>query len=594
MHFFRFYCHRLFHNLTRAFHVAVATSCLVVWPALAAPPNHSVEMSVIAPGPYPVACSNLAQDSVRATQLGIPLDDFWTGADNRYIGDILLEPSDTLVARTPIPDDDLYIRRRNSTVEFVVIACYPTTEGNSRPDYLLPNGLRIPHMQRFGQAPLIASQPCIAIFPPPYECGRFPMVVFSHGLAGSPIDGKSMDFLVRLASYGYIVAAPFHGDKRFSRVKVEDAGDLLFLILNFDRVVELQALRPLSVKAVIDLMLSHPQFGSVINETRIGGIGGSMGGATMTWLLGAEITTGYPSLKTRKTVQDPRIKAAVGYVPYAGLPFLPAYGEDNNTTRNVTKPYLAISGTFDTTAPIFMMEQAVNNFRGTRYQVALSGVEHTYEVGFADDVFGWTIPFFAAYLKDDRAALDRLTRQRNVRGGLFDFLLIDYTAPTALRQGEVLVEEFFNSFTRHYFMTANPVDKDYIDQGKAGAGWLRTGAQFKGFSIPGPTELRPANQAPVCRFYGPGPNSHFYSAEPGDCASLQAPGTGWFYEGTSFWINRITTTSCPTGFLAVTRLYNDRFRFNDSNHRFTTSRSEVAAMRPSGWVEEGVVMCAPL
>ncbi len=580
-----------FRNMIRAFYAAAAT-LLVACSALAALPNHSVEMATIAPGPYAVACSDLAQDSARVAQLGVPLDDFWTGADNHYIGDILLEPSDTLVARPRIPNDDLYPQRRNSTVEFVVIACYPTSDSNFRPDYLLPTGERIPHMQRLGQSPILAPQACIAIFPPPPDCGRFPLVVFSHGLAGSPIDGKSMDFLVRLASYGYIVAAPFHGDKRFSRVKVEDAGDLLYLIVNFDRVVELQALRPLSTKAVIDLMLTHPQFGPAINEARIGGIGGSMGGATMTWLLGAEITTGYPSLNTRKTVQDPRIKAAVGYVPYAGLPFLPAYGEDNGTARNVTKPYLAISGTADTTAPLFMMEQAVNNFRGDRYQVALSGVEHTYQVSFADDVFGWTIPFFAAYLNDDRTALDRLTRQKNVRGGLNDFLLIDYTAPTARATGEVLVEEFHNINFRRYFLTSRQSDKNVIDSGLAGPGWSRTGYAFKGFTLPGPAEIRLASQAPVCRYFFPSILTHFFSAEPAECNLVRGYGT--IDEGIDFWINHARASSCPSGSLAVTRLYNNRWRTNDSNHRYTTSRSLAADLVWDGWIDEGVVMCAPL
>ena len=232
--------------VSRLLCAALATLCMLAWPARAAQPNHSIEMSPVAAGPYPVACSNIAQDSVRVAQLGIPIDDFWTGADDHYIGDILLEPADTLVARPRVPDDDLYPLRRNSAVEFVVITCYPTAAGNQRPDYPLADGVVIPHMQRMGDAPIFAAQPCIAIFPVPANCGRFPLVVFSHGLAGSPIDGKSIDFLVRLASNGYIVTAPFHGDKRFSRVKIEDFLDLVYIAFNFERVVELEAMRPLS------------------------------------------------------------------------------------------------------------------------------------------------------------------------------------------------------------------------------------------------------------------------------------------------------------------------------------------------------------
>lgn len=580
-------------DLSQTLRTALTALCFAASSALAALPNHSVEFAPVAQGPYPVGCSNLAVDGARLVQSGIPGEDYLDGADGHYVSDILLEPADALVARPRVPDDDLYPQRRNSVVEFVNIACYPTDATNARPDYLLPDGQRIPRMQRSGQVPLMAAQPCAAIFPPPPNCGRFPLLVFSHGLAGNPVDGKSIDFLVRLASYGYIVAAPFHGDKRYSRVKIADLEDIVYVVLNFDRVVEMQALRPLSVKALIDLMLAHPQFAGRIDAARIGGIGGSMGGATMSWLLGAELTSGYPSLRSRPTVQDPRIRAAVGYVPYAGQHFLPAFGDGNATARNVVAPYLAISGTADTTAPIKLMEQAMNNFRGARYQVALTGVVHTYDPAYADDVFGWSLPFFDAYLNGNKASLDRVTRQKNVRGGLDDSLHIDYTPPLPLAAGEVLVDEFYNVNIRRYFMTSRQADKDFVDTYFTPLGSSRTGYQFKGYALPGPLESRPAAQAPVCRYYVPAPtNTHFYSADSAECQLLQSWGAT--YEGIDFWTNRAGAAACPVGTHAVTRLYNNRWRENDSTHRYTTSTSMVRSMQDQGWLDEGVVMCAPL
>ena len=555
--------------------------------------NQSVEFPPLAPGAYPVACSNLAHDTARLNQLGGSVDDYWSGLNDHYVGDILLEPASTLKASPVVPDNDLYPGRRNSVVDFVVVTCYPTDATNNRPNYSLPDGQVIPHMQRGGQAAVFASQPCIAIFPAPPGCGRWPMLVFSHGLAGSPVDGKSIDFLVRLASYGYIVAAPFHGDGRFSRLRIEDVGDLFYIIRNFDRIVEMQAIRPFSVKAVIDLMLAHPDFGARIDAARIGGIGASMGGATMTWLLGAQLTDNYPRLTAKATVQDPRIKAAVGYVPYAGQSFLPAFGDNNATAKNVTAPYLSISGTSDTTAPMFMMEQAVNNFRGPRYQVALSGVVHTYQASYANDVFGWAIPFFAAYLNGDKAALDRLSRQRNVAGGLNDYLRIDYVPPTALVSGEVLVDEFYNTIAKRHFYTASSADKDALDRGSAGAGWIRTGFQFKAYTIPGPAEFRVATQVPVCRLYASAQNTHFYSTDVRECQMLRAS-RAWIDEGVAFWINTATQASCGSGTLAVTRLSDSRWRESTSNHRYVTSNSQIADQKANGWVEEGVVMCAPL
>jgi hypothetical protein len=579
--------------INRIFFAPAILSLALALPGFAATlTNHQIEMAPVAAGTYPVACSNLAHDTTRLAQIGGPVSDFWDGKNDRYVGDILLEAADTLIARPTVPNSNLYPGRRNSSLDFVVITCYPTDISNTRPDYILPDGQRLPRMQRAGQLPILAPQTCIAIFPPPAGCGRWPLIVFSHGLASSPVDNKSIDFLVRLASYGYIVSAPFHGDGRFSRLSIDDLSDVWYVITNFDRIVELQALRPFAVKSVIDLMLANPQFSPHVDAANIGGIGGSMGGATMTWLLGAELTRSYPGLSSTPTVRDNRIKAAVGYVPYAGQRFLPAFGDDNATAKNVSTPYLSISGTADTTAPIVMMEQAMNNFRGTRYQVALAGVEHTYRVDYADDVFGWVVPFFAAHLKGDRAALDRLTRTKNIRGAIDDNLTIDYTAPTALGNGEKLVDEFYNIYLRHFGLLANQSDKSFVDSGGAGPGWIRTTQQFKGYTVPNLNEIRPANQAPVCRFYVPVVNTHFYSAEKADCDLVKR--IGGIYEGDEFWITRALTTSCPTGTLAVTRLYNNRAQQLDSNHRYTTSASTVRAMVREGWLDEGVVMCAPL
>lgn len=595
MHF----CRKLSPAIRAALSVTFATAGLMLLPVLsvsqaqAAVGNHTVEFAPVAAGSYPVACSNIAQDTARINQLGIPVEDYWNGADGRYISDVLLEPAEVLVARPRVPDDELYPQRRNSTVEFVVIACYPTIGANNRPDYLLPDGQRIPRMQRLSEAPILPLQPCIAIFPGQANCGRFPLLVFSHGLAGNPVDGKSIDFLVRMASFGYIVAAPFHGDKRFSRVKIEDIEDILYVALNFDRIVELQAMRPVAVKSVIDMMLGHPQFSAYIDPERIGGIGGSMGGATLTWLLGAEITNGYPSLRSRPTVRDPRIKAAVGFVPYAGQRFLPAFGDDNATARNVTTPYLALSGTADTTAPIVMMEQAMNNFRGARYQVALTGVPHTYLTSYADDVFGWALPFFDAYLNGNKDSMDRLTRQKNVRGGLDDLLRIDYTSPMPLAAGEVLIDEFYNVNIRRYFMTSRQADKDFVDRVYGPLGSSRTSYQFKGYTLPGPAELRVATQAPVCRWFVPSLLTHFFSADTGECQYLNSLGAN--NEGIDFWTTRATASACPAGTHAVTRLYNNRWRENDSTHRYTTSTSTARRMvAEQGWIDEGAVMCAPL
>ena len=50
-------------------------------------------------------------------------------------------------------------------------------------------------------------------------------------------------------------------------------------------------------------------------------------------------------------------------------------------------------------------------------------------------------------------------------------------------------------------------------------------------------------------------------------------------------LHRVTT--------AIFRAYNNRFAFNDSNHRYMTSITLYNQMLAMGWSGEGVVMCAP-
>ncbi|MBL8519723.1 MAG: hypothetical protein JNK75_03545 [Betaproteobacteria bacterium] len=554
-------------------------------------PNHALPMAPLAPGAYPVACTNLAVDASAVAALGLTVQQALDGQD-AYATDVLAEPAAALTARVRVPDSDLYPARRGAVVPFVIVACYPTSATNARADYLLPDGTRIPRMQRGAERPLFAAQACTAQFPTPPGCGRFPMVVFSHGLGSNPVEPKSIDFLTRLASYGYIVAAPFHGDARFSRIRLEDLGDAFYLLFNFNRVVETQALRPFAIKATLDFMLAHPDFGPAIDAGKIGGVGGSLGGAAFTWLAGAEITCTYPGLASRATERDARVKAVAAYVPYAGQRLLPAFGDDNATARNVGIPYLALSGTADATAPKLLMEQAMNNFRGPRFMVALEGVEHTYETAYAGDVFGWIVPFLDAYVKGETSALDRLTRQQSIAAGLDDRLTIDFAGPVTVSSGELAVDEFYSTRFRRYLILARQGDKDLVDSGAVGPGWSRTGYRFKGYALPGPTELRPSTQAPVCRYFVPQVITHFFSAEPADCNLVRS--IGGIDEGIEFWITRAAGASCPAGTQAVTRLYNNRWRELDSNHRYTTSRSEVRRMAGEGWIDEGVVMCAPL
>jgi hypothetical protein len=158
----------------------------------------------------------------------------------------------------------------------------------------------------------------------------------------------------------------------------------------------------------------------------------------------------------------------------------------------------------------------------------------------------------------------------------------------------VLVREYRNTILNHYFLAATQQEVDFIGSGGAGPGWELTGQSFRAWSQL--LALDPLGMtSPVCRFYGPGPNSHFFTVVQSECDFVKAGGAGpWLYEGIGFYSWGPTSSQrCLLNWLGVNRAYNRRAAQNDSNHRFSTSDSTMRDMESQGWVYEATVMCAP-
>ena len=157
----------------------------------------------------------------------------------------------------------------------------------------------------------------------------------------------------------------------------------------------------------------------------------------------------------------------------------------------------------------------------------------------------------------------------------------------------------------HFFYSSDPDEQAGVDAGQAGK-FERTGRSFNA-----------GGYVPVCRFYGsvrPGPNSHFFSATPDECAQLKSlqqtpPPSGlpqWNSEGNSFYTvaplsDAQGQKTCLAGTQPVYRAYNNAFAANgqrnawDSNHRFSTARSDIDPLVQSyGWRDEGIAFCTPL
>lgn len=155
----------------------------------------------------------------------------------------------------------------------------------------------------------------------------------------------------------------------------------------------------------------------------------------------------------------------------------------------------------------------------------------------------------------------------------------------------VTVVEFYHPLLRHYFLSAAPNEINTIEAGGAGAGWMRTGYNFRAFSTRG----APADSNPVCRFYGTpglGPNSHFFTAFPSECAYIQATDPNWTFEGWAFNVVMPEAGICRPGYKPIYRAYNGLAAVNDTNHRYTIDEFEYQRMLQLGWQPEGPVMCA--
>ena len=584
-----------------------AFACFAALPAAAL--NHEDVVAPIAPGKFAVACSNIEQDTSRIPA-GASAVDFWEGNEvngsHRYVTDLLRYPGSAFTFDVRVPAEPwLYPTLWHPflpPIEFAAIVCYPTPAANADPNYVLPdNGGTVPHMARPGAAPKLVSADeyaqTLGVPVDPASAGgpqKLPVVVYSHGLGGSPLGKGYLDIAVQLAAQGYMVAAVFHADARYSPVRIEDIGDLAFALAFFPVIVQMQALRPLALLKMTDRLLDDGGYAAGIDRDRIGGFGASLGGEAMAHLVGARITSNLGG-GCDATEQDARLRAVVTYVPYSGHSFLPAFCDGQEGASDVNKPYLGIGGTFDTTAPIGQSERAIAKMGSSRYLVELVGGMHELRAQDAGDVLTWMVTFLNAYLdvKSDPTAMARFIRMKQVAGGRVDNLILDVHVPFANQGGEVRAVEFYNTFLDHYFIAAGQGEIDGILSGAAGPGWELTRESFKVWpSMPADTMT---GAAPVCRFYGAaagGPNSHFFTASAEECSLVKAQG-GWFYEGIGFYIRPVGNPRvCPPGWLSVNRAYNNGFSRNDSNHRFTTSDSSIREMGEKGWAVEGTVMCA--
>ena len=548
---------------------------------VASPVRSADSLATVSPfgtGPYAVACNNISQDFARLLP-GESASDYWNGnpdgSRQRYVTNLLSDPAHAFDISVSVPaDSELYGRFAGTAIDVVSLICYPTASNNPRPDYPLPIGTSIPHMQQGADTPAWPDATTI-----------FPVLLFSHGLAGSPISSDYIDAINVFASWGYVVVAPFHGDRRVADIKIENFSDFTYALLHYKDFIAMQALRPLELEATLNAFLTSPEWSARVDPSRIGAFGGSLGGESVLLLGGASLTTTL-GLASKPVLFDSHIKAAVGYVPYFGQSFFPAFGRDQAGLDNVLLPFLAISGTADTTAPIGPTRDGIHRLINTHELVALQGVQHGFDPVFSDDIFTWSLAFLAGQLSGDPVARARSARMTNVAGGGPDFLEQDYIAPSPAAADERIAVEYYNASLDHYFFTTEPAEAAMLDAGVIVPGWTRTHYDFKVRLVGDPRGLV------ACRFFGTpgiGPNSHFFTINADECAKVRA-NPFWMFEGLAFNADAPVNEVCPADRVPVIRLYNNG-KGGQASHRYSTSHSEIGDMLGEGWIIEGPVFC---
>lgn len=239
-----------------------------------------------------------------------------------------------------------------------------------------------------GESGADASDPKAATEDATIRDGRFPLLVFSHGVTGRGVFYAGE--LAALASAGYIVIAPDYplsnadspGGPTIADVgnQPEDASYLIDIFTDE------------TVGSTAEKVASH------VDVEHIGAVGHSLGAVT-------SLGIGYASC-----CADDRVDAVASW---AGI-FVPLKGEESPSPERSDIPLLLVHGDRDGTVPYGSSVKAFDAVDGPRWFITLPGAGHTPSfVSSGPDpqarvTTTATIDFFDAELKGDPKGIDRL------------------------------------------------------------------------------------------------------------------------------------------------------------------------------------------
>jgi dienelactone hydrolase len=229
---------------------------------------------------------------------------------------------------------------------------------------------------------------------PDKKHGRYPLILFSHGLYARGV--YYHDVLKAWASAGYVVAAPDYPLSNHDAVGGTD----------FARAVGDTKNQTADAAFVITQVIKDKKLGGIVDPKRIGASGHSLGGIT---------TYG---VAFSACCRDQRVKAALPMSGFAGIVEpIQQYAWDSQTAL------LSLHGNADGTVPYV---SDVNTFawaKPPKYLLTFEGAGHIVPFLGGDDVQATalkqsTVDFLDRYLKDDQGALDKLRTHANVPGSV--------------------------------------------------------------------------------------------------------------------------------------------------------------------------------
>lgn len=365
------------------------------------------EIESLGDGPYAVGSSNLevaarfadiGDDTMHEYLLGRPAEP----GQQRYLSEILKYPESAMVVDVPIPaDNEAYGPARGLTLPVVAFVTFPTRPRQDANPYSFPY-----HDARYGSFDDMLAPGELPVFASASE--RYPLVILAHGYSAHGI--YDVGRAHNLASHGYIVVVPVYGDDR-TTLPGEQNNHSAYL-------------RPLLTTAVLDAVLDSETFGPHIDADNIGIAGHSFGGFT------ALATAGGAFEGNTASASDSRIRAVSVAAPWVGgivdgEDFF-AFGPNNASLAEVDIPVISFFGTRDEDTLASFILPAMKQLSGPRYVVELVDQPHVFEDGSWQDRDNWEQIFFAAYLKNDSAALAMLEVGRSMKGGNEDRQLFDY------------------------------------------------------------------------------------------------------------------------------------------------------------------------